>query len=44
MEHAVNMTEKARILVQDETFKKSKSLAFRVKSDFSTVITPLDHA
>ena len=31
-------------LVQDETLKKSQSLAFRVNSDFSTVITSLDDA
>ena len=32
------------LLVQDETLKKSQSLAFRVNSDFSTVITSLDDA
>ena len=31
-------------IVQDETLKKSQSLAFRVNSDFSTVITSLDDA
>ena len=31
-----------QVLVRDQTFKKCQSLAFRVKSVFSTVIGSLD--
>ena len=40
----LDVTLCSSIIVQDETLKKSQSLAFRVNSDFSTVITSLDDA